>query len=212
MNAIALVPAVEDEEEDEQLDELPSRTSFFAEGERADEIVCADVYRIYIKSSLAHGLATHRDTIVRAAPLERPDIEESKPMPEQKSRATSPFASELAKAHAALSRALERAPTVPELAERLGPDANASYVRQVALRAGLALTRLRAPAGTASRKSAPPPKKTAEGLTRAAADEDASPASNGVHTSLAIMALQGERAKVAAELAAIDSVIDRLRR
>lgn len=124
--------------------------------------------------------------------------------------------------HATLKRKLGRDPTIAELFTEVGEDAGKSSqnVRQAAKRIGLALAPSRGGGRSAIAKTKTPHKTpkgrrkksaelaTANGHATTAADEGAP---HSIGSSIAIMALQAERTRVAAELAAIDGVIERLR-
>lgn len=121
--------------------------------------------------------------------------------------------------HASLAQGLGRPPKVSELFKAIGARAKSeNALRFVVARLELPLTKRRSNGSTPAktngaaaanghatpraRKSAPPPVNSASSETEVGA---------GLHASLAIIALEGERTKIAGELAAVDSVLARLR-
>jgi hypothetical protein len=123
-----------------------------------------------------------------------------------------------------LAEELGRPPTAAELHEALGGLAKSPHhVRLAAARYGVELSpmpkgRARKGGGGANAVPAPAPSAHTNGhatnghAKRSPAADDAPPPSGGAGACLAIMALQEQRARIAGELAAIDAVIERLRR
>ena len=128
----------------------------------------------------------------------------------------SELADRITQHHAALRKELGRDPTNVELVAAVGASVEA--VRGHAKRLGLELAdgrAIRKPAGAPTKRGRPGRSKAkSRALANVHARGDEHPEINGIAVggSLAIMALQAERTKIAAELDAIDKVIARLGR
>lgn len=225
-----------DDEEDDAGDELVVEgVSFFA-GDEHELKVCTNVYRLYLRDSVERKLETpdgarrenvralhadakerQRRAAARRAPPAAPAMQREEPK-KQESNMRGELSDRVTECHGALAKKHGRPPTIAELFAAVGDDVgkNDQNVRMCAKRLELPLTSMRGN-GKATRKSAGggrnPTKKKAD-APKNGANGAAHPEVNGlaVGGSLAIMALQAEKARIESELRAIETVIQRLQR
>lgn len=230
---------LEAEEDDDDRGLAATAVSFFAPDEVAPEI-CLRVFGLYLRDSVERGFDTgpragramRRAKYESSAALRRieaaaPPVITQPTNEEPMKNKPGVLPERVSEAHSDLAKRLGRPPTSVELFDAVGEDLGKtrSNVAGVAERMGLELTRLRAPRGSkparaattnghrhangknghGAKYAAPPPNPAADD------DEATAEPRSGTAGYLAIMALQSERQKVEAELAAIDKVIERLR-
>lgn len=191
-----------------------------------DRLVCTDVWRIYMRSSAEHGhatdaeshrelwLATSADTVKRKQRIKHAmshvEMKEG-----EMGYGNVGLAGRVKEVHPRLKKELGRAPTAKEVVRAIEADGGAATPTGVAKsmqKGGLDYTSDRNRVGTkrvSARARAPSSQKPMTAMVRT--EPEASPPSGGTGALLAIMALQAQRAKVAAQLEAIDRVIDNLR-
>lgn len=209
------------DEDDDEPGARVEAVSFFAGDEHEIE-VCSNVWRMYLRDSVSRRTA---DPAEAGRALERTNRAEGhaqRSSNSEKGRARAEgepmgLKETVAEHHATFQRKSGRPPTAKELYESVGDreGKHVNNVRSAALRADLPLHAARgagkpvdADAGPTSRRR---PKASAAIAKSSSPPRFPVDRDGGVQVSLAIMALQAEREKIAAELAAVDKVIDRLR-
>lgn len=219
----AVAAPIEAEEDDDEPEE-PGRSSFFAEGEDADELVCETVWRLFVRDSIEKGFASRTDAGLDTRKQKfRPKPEKAEGAMAELKRGELP--GHVKACFNAFRDKHGRAPDVQELFDEVGEAVGKSVenVRAASKRAGLALATRQKGGGASAVPT--PAKKRGPRVHRTPATNGSS---NGAHTNgvhheeppasgnpgafLAIMALQTQRAKIAAQLDAIDGVIEGLRK
>lgn len=205
-----------------------------------DDRISTNVYRIYVSKLAGRGLMTSKQAgraytraqldatnarLRRRAGLapERVTPTEPTPDPEPKPKeeptmtktteeddGTPTFAARAAATR--LAKTHGRPPTIAEVKNAMTdhPHAEGSLIRQALKRGGIAFTAVRNPA--ADQKKQPPVKAATRSPSKRPSDDELPPPGMSTGSYLAIMALQTQRAKVAAQLEAIDTTIEALRR
>lgn len=222
-------------------DEPTASSFFDVDREDSDLTVCTRIWKLYLRSSVERGHASISeqkndrsegdDTIERKRrqnerrALAQPTTELPAPTTEtttMPSRPNNELRSSINEVHRKLTQEHKRAPTIGEVFDSVGVDAAKSpaNVRQTLIRMGLDFTRsTRGPTKNPKRvKANGGGNGHANGHTNGntnghakRAKKDDAPLSTSTTSYLAIMALEADRAKLVADMAAIDRVIERLR-